>query len=65
MRTYRASTMPIKKAKHILLEHYGSENYINEMSDDEIRSHARIIQMQEKYKEIVDSMRSQNFSRRT
>lgn len=63
MITYRASTMPIKKAKRILLDHFGSENYINEMSDDEIRSCARTIQMQETYKEILDSMRSQNFSR--
>lgn len=45
MRTYRRSATPIKEVKRILLEHYGSENYINEMSETEMRRRADTIQM--------------------
>lgn len=60
MRTYRRSATPIKEVKRILLEHYGSENYINEMSETEMRRRADTIQMNEVYKEIIESMRKQN-----
>lgn len=57
MITYRKSAMPIKEVKRILLEHYGSESYISEMSDSEIRSRVNTILIQKKYQEIIDSMR--------
>lgn len=57
MITYRKSATPIKEVKRILLEHYGSENYINEMSETEMRRRADTIQVNKIYKEIIESMR--------
>lgn len=57
MITYRKSAIPIKEVKRILLEHYSSENYINEMSETEMRRRADTIQVNKIYKEIVESKR--------
>lgn len=57
MITYRKSATPIKEVKRILLEHYGSESYISEMSETEMRRRADSIQMNKMYKEIIDSKR--------
>lgn len=59
MITYRKSATPIKEVKRILLEYYGSGNYINEMSETEMRRRTDTIQMNKIYKKIVESMRKQ------
>lgn len=37
MRTYRRGKTPLKEVRRIVLEHYCSENYVNELSENELR----------------------------
>lgn len=37
-RTYRRGRMPLKEVKRIVLEHCGSESYVNELNEDELRN---------------------------
>ena len=52
-RTYRRGRIPLKEVKRIVLEHCGSESYVNELNEDELRNLADEIE----YSNLIQRLR--------